>query len=69
MLEASFRLLNKRFQAGFDQEVLGMFLEIESDSVKRHQRNTIWNVGEFCFFYIGNTQEGNHCSARLLRGF
>ncbi len=61
VLHASYRVLNDRFQQGFDRQVLGLYAEIQNRSIMRHRREAVWQDDGMNFVFIGRTAEGNHC--------
>ena len=60
MLHESYRVLNERFQSGYDPGVLGLFAEIESQSIMRAQKAAVWSQDGMNAVFVGRTPEGKH---------
>ena len=60
ILLESYRTLNERFQRGYDPEFVGIYMEIENESVKRHRNQTVWTDFGANVVYIGKTSKGHH---------
>ena len=42
LLRQSYDVLNERFQFGIDQDVFGLYLEVQNSSILRHRRELVW---------------------------
>lgn len=60
ILRESYRLLNQRFAAGYDREVLGIYAEIENPSIMRNCCEATWRDHGANFVFIGRTSDGKH---------
>lgn len=60
ILLESHRLLNDRFQVGYDQDVLGIYMEIENHNVMRTLNEAVWQSGGMNVVYVGRTATGRH---------
>lgn len=61
LLSRSFETLNQRFVDGRDRDTLGLYLEIQNQKLRRHHRQTVWQLGSARFAYIGITESGRLC--------
>lgn len=69
MLVKSYHLLNDRFRAGCDQDVLGVYLEIENPKIQKIRSEPVWQSGGVQFVYVGKTaSQGKHCRAAYFDG-
>ena len=60
ILAESRRLLNERFQAGYDSGVLGIYIEVENPTVMRVRNEVIWQDLGANIVYIGKRRDGRH---------
>jgi hypothetical protein len=68
ILRESYRLLNDRFHHGIDPGVLGLYAEIESDSIMRSRKDLVWHDHEMNAVYIGRTVGGKHIRVWYFEG-
>ena len=69
LLLRSYRLLNERFVAGCDQDVVGIYLEIENPKIQRILDDAVWQSEGVRFTYIGKTSvRGKHCRIGYFDG-
>lgn len=60
VLMRSYWVLNDSHQSGHDRDCAGLYMEVESDSVKRHRNQTVWTDLGANVVYIGKTPKGHH---------
>lgn len=55
-----------QFLCGVDKDIIGMFVEIENQSVNKNRREAIFPEGKFV--YIGKNERGAHLRVRYFEG-
>ncbi|MCA9200804.1 MAG: hypothetical protein KDA87_24870 [Planctomycetales bacterium] len=68
VLTLSYAHLNRRFQEGFDAEFAGLYLEVESESIKRNRNELVWSDMGMNVVYIGTTPQGHHARVWYFTG-
>ncbi|MCA9264557.1 MAG: hypothetical protein KDA60_11935 [Planctomycetales bacterium] len=68
MFLASYDALNRRFQAGYDPVVLGLFLELQNASLARHLNYAVWKMDGMNAVYIGKNKHGLPCRVWYFDG-
>ncbi|MEZ6116320.1 MAG: hypothetical protein R3C28_07075 [Pirellulaceae bacterium] len=68
VLTASYEQLNRRYQAGHDGEFAGLYLEVESESIKRNRNELVWSDMGMNVVYIGTTPQGHHARVWYFTG-
>lgn len=68
VLSRSYEVLNERYQSGHDQDCVGLYMEVENESVKRHRDQTVWNDFGANVVYIGKTRQGDHARVWYFAG-
>ena len=57
---SSYEILNDRFRQGFDNEVLGLFIEVQNEQLHRHLNYAVWALDGMNVVYIGKNARGWH---------
>jgi hypothetical protein len=60
LFQASYVVLNERFQAKENQDVLGIYLELQNDGLNRHFKYAVWEAEGMNVVYIGKSPQGHH---------
>ena len=60
ILLTSYRFFNERFARGCDPGVLGLYAEIESQSIMRVRSELVWRDSGMNVVYVGRTPDGRH---------
>ena len=68
LLRKSYDVLNARFQDGSDRECLGLYLEIENESVQRHRDDLVWSEDGANVVFVGYLPDGRHARAWYFDG-
>ncbi len=68
ILTAAHKHLNNRFLEGCDPNVLGLYLQVESESIRRNRNDLIWTDDGMNCVYIGRNESGHHLRAYYFDG-
>jgi hypothetical protein len=60
VLLRSYEVLNDRCRNGHDADCVGLYMEVENESVKRQRNETVWTDFGASVVYIGKTPQGHH---------
>jgi hypothetical protein len=68
LLLRSYEVLNDRYRDGHDADCVGLYMEVENTSVKRHRNETVWTDLGANVVYIGKTEHGHHARVWYFDG-
>lgn len=68
ILRESYGLLNERFVRGCDPGVLGLYAEIENQSLIKVTNEAIWQHRGMNIVYIGRKRDGSHLRVWYFKG-
>jgi len=60
LFQASYAVLNDRFQQGIDKDVLGIYMELQNAGLNRQFKYAVWEVDGMNVVYIGKSPQGLH---------
>jgi hypothetical protein len=60
LFQASYAVLNDRFQEKHDPQVLGIFMELQNEGLNRQFKYAVWEVDGMNVVYIGKSPQGQH---------
>lgn len=60
LFHASYAVLNERFQANEDKDVLGIYLELQNEGLNRQFKYAVWEAEGMNVVYIGKSPQGRH---------
>ena len=60
LFQASYLVLNERFQNKQNPEVLGVYMELQNEGLNRQFKYAVWEVDGMNVVYIGKSQQGQH---------
>jgi hypothetical protein len=68
ILTAAHKHLNNRFLEGSNPNILGLYLQIESESIRRNRNDLIWTDDGMNCVYIGRNESGHHLRVYYFDG-